>query len=155
MELVGTFNNRRLRHHLPDVYHTTLVLALGRREVGNCGKLPTIAKRTRSRPTKPLWGLLEQQSSASVTREPWGIEDIRSFWLWSGSCLFCWRLVRRVGGMNANGSVKEGSGEQVGVSRTPVDLECPIFRRRKLTGYQRLPLFLWTIGHTSPMISEV
>jgi hypothetical protein len=92
------------------MHDTALVLALGGGEVGNSGKLPSVTKRARSRPTEPLRRLPKRQSSASVMGEPWSIKDICSFRLWSGGCFFS-RFVRCVNGMDANSSVKKRSSE--------------------------------------------
>jgi hypothetical protein len=35
--------------------------------------------------------------------------------------------------MNADGTVEEGRGEQVGITRTPLNLEGPVICRRELT----------------------
>ena len=49
------------------------------------------------------------------------------------------RFVGRLGGVDANRSIEEGGGEDVGVSWAPVDLESPVGSGRELAkGFGRV-----------------
>lgn len=118
---------------LTDMYNTALVFTLSGRKVGDGNEFSTKAKGTGCGAAKPFRRLLKGECTPLRWLRPGNIENVRTISLWkTGTVNRSGRFIGVLDGMDSDRAIKEGGGEKIWVTRTPIDLERPVVTRRKL-----------------------
>lgn len=117
------------------MHDTALAFSLCPREIFHADQLAAEAETSRSRATQPF-GWLFEGKRAPLRRgssETWDVEYVCAVSGGRGSGGICSGVGGdRLNRVDTDSSVEEGRSEEIGVTRTPIDLESPVVSGRQL-----------------------